>query len=83
MERPQAESVDSRLIPVWPRDTKFAWRCFALLNRAYVDARYSPHYKITDEELAWLVERVTALQESVVVICTERLEIAVASRPES
>ncbi len=28
--------------PVWPHDTKFARRCFALLNRAYVDARYSP-----------------------------------------
>ncbi|WP_089504216.1 HEPN domain-containing protein [Methylobacterium indicum] len=71
--RSQAESVDARLIPVWPRDTKFARRCFALLNRAYVDARYSPHYKITPEELAWLVERVTALQESVAAICNERL----------
>ncbi|TNC06825.1 HEPN domain-containing protein [Methylobacterium terricola] len=46
--RSQAESVDARLIPVWPRDTKFARWCFALLNRAYVDARYSPHYEITE-----------------------------------
>lgn len=81
--RSQAESVDARLIPVWPRDTKFARRCFALLNRAYVDARYSPHYKITPEELAWLVERVTALQESVAAICAERLGSAGASQPES
>jgi hypothetical protein len=27
-----------------------------------VDARYSPHYKISAEELAWLAECVTALQ---------------------
>ncbi len=73
--RSQAESVDARLIPAWPRDTKFARRCFALLNRAYVDARYSPHYEITLEELAWLVERVSALQDIVAAICTERLAI--------
>ncbi|SEP51182.1 Predicted nucleotidyltransferase [Methylobacterium sp. ap11] len=71
--RSQAESVDSRLVPVWPHDTKFARRCFALLNRAYVDARYSPHYEITDEELAWLVERVSTLQKTIAAICTERL----------
>ena len=29
-------------------------RCFELLRRAYVDARYSPHYKISAEELTWL-----------------------------
>lgn len=81
--RSQAESIDARLIPVWPRDTKFARRCFALLNRAYVDARYSPHYEITDEELAWLVDRVSALQESVAAICAERLENAGAGRLES
>ncbi|WP_244749157.1 HEPN domain-containing protein [Methylobacterium indicum] len=81
--RSQAESVDARLIPVWPRDTKFARRCFALLNRAYVDARYSPHYEITSEELAWLVERVSALQESVAAICAERLENAGTSRPDA
>ncbi len=73
--RSQAESVDTRLIPVWPRDTKFARRCFALLNRAYVDARYSPHYEITPEELAWLVERVSALQDTVAAICTDRLAV--------
>jgi uncharacterized protein len=81
--RSQAESIDARLISVWPRDTKFARRCFALLNRAYVDARYSPHYEITPEELAWLVERVSALQESVAAICAERLESADASRPDA
>jgi uncharacterized protein len=71
--RSSAEGIDARLIPVWPRDSRFARRCFARLDRAYVDARYSPKYAITAEELAWLVERVKALQETVNIICMERL----------
>jgi len=38
-----------------------------------VDARYSPHYKISAEELAWLSERVTVLQGLVKTVCEERL----------
>ncbi len=71
--RSQAERIAPALIEVWPRDTRFAQRCFELLRRAYVDARYSPHYNISDEELAWLVERVEALQELVRQICQARL----------
>ena len=32
-----------------------------------------PAYEITGEELAWLVERVTILQETVAAICAEHL----------
>ncbi|BCM87672.1 HEPN domain-containing protein [Methylobacterium indicum] len=71
--RPLAEGVDARLIAAWLRDTRFARRCFARLDRAYVDARYSPHYEITGEELAWLVERIGALREIVATICAEKL----------
>lgn len=69
--RSQAERIAPQLIDVWPRDTKFAKRCFTRLDRAYVDARYSPHYEITTEELAWLVERIKVLQEAVAAIYTE------------
>lgn len=72
--RSHAERTDARLIDVWPRDTRFARRCFAQLDRAYVGARYSPKYVITAEELAWLVERVKMLQKTVATICAERLE---------
>lgn len=72
--RPLAEGVDTRLIAAWPRDTRFARRCFARLDRAYVDARYSPHYEITGEELAWLVERIGVLRETVAAICAEKLD---------
>ena len=71
--RSQAESQEPRLIEVWPRDTRFAQRCFELLRRAYVDARYSPHYKITPEELQWIGERIDLLQALVREICEERL----------
>ncbi|HEV7288857.1 nucleotidyltransferase and HEPN domain-containing protein [Sphingomonas sp.] len=71
--RAQAEPLVHELIAVWPRDTKFARRCFELLQQAYVNARYSPHYKITPEELAWLVERIDVLQNVVRDVCERRL----------
>lgn len=58
----------------WPRGTKFEQRCFELLRRAYVDARYSPHYKITPEELAWLGEHAASLLELVKTVCEDRLD---------
>jgi uncharacterized protein len=44
-----------------------------------VKARYSKHYRITEEELRWLGERVEELGRAVHAICSERiaaLEIA-------
>ena len=71
--RSQAERIAPQLIDIWPRDSRFAKRGFARLDRAYVDARYSPAYEITGEELAWLTERVKLLQETVAAICAEQL----------
>lgn len=73
--RSQAESHDQRLIAAWPRDTRFGQRCFELMRRAYVEARYSPHYKITPEELEWIGERIEVLQSLVREICEERLAL--------
>ncbi|WP_117196265.1 HEPN domain-containing protein [Rhizobium terrae] len=73
MLRSMAERIEPRLIGAWPRDTKFARRCFERLDRAYVDARYSPHYEITSEELAWVLERIKDLQTIVKVVCQEHL----------
>lgn len=71
--RGHAEAIAPELIEAWPRDDKFSRRCFELLRQAYVNARYSPHYKISAEELAWLGERVTILQGLVRDVCTRRL----------
>jgi predicted nucleotidyltransferase/HEPN domain-containing protein len=71
--RSQCEQLTPELAAAWPRATKFEQRCFELLRRAYVDARYSPHYKINAEELAWIGERVAALTEMVKAVCEKRL----------
>lgn len=71
--RSQAESALPDLMQVWPRDTKFGQRCFELLRQAYVNARYSKHYKVTPEELDWTSERVQLLAELVRQISEARL----------
>lgn len=71
--RSQAERLAPELIEAWPRGGRFEQRCWELLRRAYVDARYSPHYKITAKELEWLSGRVAALQASVETVCRARL----------
>ena len=71
--RKKAEAIDGRLAEAWPRETKFERRCFELLREAYVKARYSKHYKISGEELAWLMERVEVLRGLTKTVCEERL----------
>jgi uncharacterized protein len=73
--RGMCEKLDARLIEAWPRDTRRARRFFQKLRRAYVDARYSKHYEITEEELAWLGERVAVLRDLVRTMCEERLAL--------
>lgn len=72
--RSQCEQIAPRLIAAWPRDDRFARRCFELLRQAYVNARYSPHYEISDVELRWLSERVGILTELVEQVCREHID---------
>ena len=71
--RTQAERLDPRMIDAWPRDTKADRSRFEKLKEAYIKARYSKHYRISEEELAWLGTRVEALAAIVETICTERI----------
>lgn len=71
--RDRSEDIARDLIPIWPRDSKFTRRCFELLQQAYVNARYSPHYKIRREELDWIVERIELLQGEVRSVCEGHL----------
>lgn len=73
--RTQAERIDARLIEVWPRETKSDRSRFEKLKEAYVKARYSKHYRITEEELSWLGERVEQLGEVVQAICEDRIRL--------
>ena len=72
--RTQAERIDPRLTYVWPRETRRDRALFEKLKEAYVKARYSKHYRITEPELTWLGERVEALGQVVQVICQEHIE---------
>ena len=72
--RDLAEELEPSLKAVWPRNSRFEKRCYALLRDAYVKARYSRSYRITDEQLAWIAERVTLLQSLVREACETRIE---------
>ena len=69
-----AISLHSDFAEVFPQDTKIKRRRFQLLKRAYVDARYSEHYEISEEELVWLAERVQFLRDLTEKFCLEKIE---------
>ncbi|MGB3846153.1 MAG: HEPN domain-containing protein [Sphingopyxis sp.] len=71
--RTQAERIDDRLLDAWPSETKADRARFEKLKDAYVKARYSKHYRISEDELAWLGERVSVLAGIVETICRERI----------
>ncbi|WP_429811772.1 nucleotidyltransferase and HEPN domain-containing protein [Ensifer sp. B1-9] len=68
-----AEDRDQRLVEAWPRDQHRYTAWYNVLNEAYVKARYSKHFEITEEALAWLIERTEHLHRLIEVICKERL----------
>ncbi len=52
-------------------DNKFHRRSFRRLQRAYIDARYSEHYEITEEELDYLEMEVQRLRDLTAKVCGE------------
>lgn len=78
--RQLTEAMEPRLKEVWPRSTKFEKRCYELLRDAYVKARYSRQYRISEEQLAWLSSRIELLQKIVRELCEARIaELAKAA----
>lgn len=55
--RSLAKEQDRRLADAFPRDQHQERAWFNSLNEAYVKARYSKHYEISEEALTWLAER--------------------------
>jgi hypothetical protein len=68
-----AEDRDQRLVEAWPRDQHRYAAWYNILNEAYVKARYSKHFEITEEGLGWLLERTEHLFRLVEFVCQERL----------
>jgi predicted nucleotidyltransferase len=73
--RSLAEGQDRRLAEAFPRDQHRERAWFNTLNEAYVKARYSKHFEISEEALDWLRERTTVLLNLVRQVCTERLQM--------
>ncbi len=71
--RSLAEGLDRRLYGIWPEATRRERAMFQKLKEAYTKARYSKHYRISEEELAWLGERVEELGRVVHQVCSERI----------
>ncbi len=71
--RAMAESIEPRLIEAWPRRTRAERRPFDRIRRAYVEARYAKHYRITAEELAAAAASVERLQAIVRAVCETRI----------
>ncbi|MDZ4067306.1 MAG: HEPN domain-containing protein [Tabrizicola sp.] len=69
-----AEPLDERLVSAWPSDAKEHRRCFELLRGAYIRARYNRYYRVTADELRWLLGQVEYLVDLVDEICWERIE---------
>ena len=67
-------SPDSSLNDIFPGKDKFQRRCFERLKRAYIDSRYSKHYKITQEELEWLASEVERLKIATQSVCNTHIK---------
>jgi predicted nucleotidyltransferase/HEPN domain-containing protein len=79
--RSLAEGLDRRLFGIWPEGTHRERAMFQKLKEAYTKARYSKHYRISEEELTWLGERVEELGRVVHQVCTDKIaELEKATR---
>lgn len=68
-----AKSQNLEFDKVFPKATVQERQRFALLKKAYVDARYKADYKISKEDLEYLSERVQLLRDLTERICGEKI----------
>jgi HEPN domain-containing protein len=61
------------LCRIFPYGNEEQKECFKLLRDAYVRARYDKNYRITKEQLLYLIGRVEKLQKITEKICLEKL----------
>ena len=71
--RALAEDIDKSLIDAWPRDAKRDRRRFETLKRAYVEARYSDQYDVSEDDLSLLEQAASNLSELVKVSAERRI----------
>ncbi|MCS4245636.1 hypothetical protein M2418_005184 [Rhizobium sp. BIGb0125] len=69
-----SEYRDRQLVDIWPRDHQRFTAWYNILNEAYVEARYSKQFEISEEALAWLQERTAELHTLIETLCKEHVE---------
>ena len=72
--RSLARAVDPRIDEVWAPLRKPYTRHFELLQRAYLEARYSPTYETHADILAWQADRIEVLIGLADALCREHLD---------
>lgn len=71
--RQRGITIHEGLKEAFPLGTKAEQERFELLRKAYVDARYDLNYKITAEELQYLIERAMVLRGLIEQLCEEEI----------
>lgn len=69
-----SEGQRNELAKAWPQDQQRYKAWFNIVNEAYVKARYSPHFDITEEALRWLLKQANALIDEIEKICVVQLK---------
>ncbi|WP_341755843.1 HEPN domain-containing protein [Candidatus Tisiphia endosymbiont of Ptychoptera albimana] len=68
-----AGNYNEELCQIFPHSSVEQRQCFRLLEQAYVEARYNKDYRITKEQLLYLIDRVKKLKTVTEKICLERI----------
>ncbi len=69
----KARNYHNNLFMIFPTETQEQEDCFTLLKDAYIKARYDKHYKISKEQMLYLISRVEKLKAVTEKICLEKL----------
>jgi uncharacterized protein len=69
-----SEGQRNELAKAWPQDQQRYKAWFNIVNEAYLKARYSPHFDITEEALRWLLKQANALIDEIEKICAVQLK---------
>lgn len=60
-------------VRVFPQNTDFEKECFNLLCHSYIEARYNIYFKISREQLEYLISRTEILKDMVERLCKEKI----------
>ncbi len=76
--RAKTHSLESS--KAFPRNTEEEKRLFDLLQDAYIQARYSLHFRITKEDIEALIPKVELLRDITQQCCEERIKVYAAKQ---